>query len=84
MMRRPKETPVKRAKHEEERYVKRPPGKPKHTWTKQIKEDLSKININPKDININPKDKELECLTSDRKEWRATIGCAMSIDGKHS
>ena len=75
-MRLPKETPVRKAMTEEKRKVRRPRGKPKLTWTKQMENDIEEIGAV---LGVNPHD--IASLTSDRKVWR-DVGCAMSKDGK--
>ena len=68
LMRLPEETPAKQVLKESARKVKRPAGRPKLTWTKQINNQITELGMTADDA---------QSLTSDRTAWRAVIGgCA--------
>ena len=64
LMRLPEETPAKIALKESERKTRKPPGRSKQTWMKQIKNQVEDLKLDYNDI---------ENLTSNRTLWRTLI-----------
>ena len=64
LMRLPDETTAKQALRECERKTRKPQGRPKLTWLKQIRNQIEEMKLNYQDI---------ETLTSDRFMWRTLI-----------
>ena len=73
LMRLPDETPAKLALKESERKIKKPQGRPKLTWLKQVKDQLKEMKIDYQDI---------ETLTSDRLSWRILISSEGAMSTK--
>ena len=81
------ETPAKLALHEAARKIKRPKGRPKKTWTKQMEEDIKWLNI---ELNggggkysgegtlTSENIEQLEQIASNRQEWQSLVKRAMS------
>ena len=64
LMRLPDETPAKQALEESHRKARKPQGRPKLTWMKQVQNQLKDMKIDYNDIHN---------LTSDRTLWKQLI-----------
>ncbi len=73
LMRLHPDTPARQALTEYLRKVKRPKGRPTHTWMEQIRKDLLQVNIKlDQQCARNTADQLCE-LTKDRDRWRAIV-----------